>query len=791
MTLEVARRLAEAVAREGGWALLVGGSVRDRLLDIEPHELDIEVFRLSFERLERLLSTFGEVIHVGKAFGVFRVKGLDVDFSLPRRDNKVSPGHTGFDVAYDPDMTFAEAALRRDLTMNAIGLDPLTLEYLDPHGGRRDLRDKRLRATDAAHFPEDPLRGLRVAGFAARFEMAPDAELKRLCSELDLSELSAERVFAELEKLLLRSEKPSIGFELLRETKLLRFFPEVEALVGVPQEPEWHPEGDVWIHTMMVLDEAAKLRTGSVDEDLALMYGALAHDFGKPSTTRHHGGRITSYEHDVKGVPIAVGFLEKLRAPNELTKRVEALVRHHLAPALFHKNGATAKAYRRLARDLAASAVPPDLLLRVATADHLGSHHGRCFRAKVPLRRAFQEHDGIARARPRASQRRRPRATPRRSRPFAGSGVRPAARGVPRRAGRNGLGRPGEDSGSGAQELVVTTICLGYSRRSMRVLFFALLLATMPGEGSENPEARALYEQALSSWMTRTREGLSESRLLFQEAATVDPQFAEAHAGYADASCLLALYGYEAPKKVMPGARESAILALRLDPALAKAHASLGLVRYLYEWSFADAEESFEKAIALDPGYPSAHHWFAMMLMATGRYDESLVQIERAIALEPESALYDVKRGTILMAAGRLEEAEAHLRSVLERRPGSPLAQRELGFLELVRGRPEAARGYLDASEPAYALVLVQLGRRSEARAMLEALRDVASSAYVSPVDFALVHVGLGETEAALDELERAFEEKDAAMVYLRTQPGLASIRSEARFQDLLKRMGL
>jgi tRNA nucleotidyltransferase (CCA-adding enzyme) len=383
--------VAQAVAREGGRALLVGGYVRDRLLGIEAKELDIEVFGLSYEALERLLSTLGEVIRVGKAFGVFRVKGLDIDFSLPRRDNKVRPGHTGFDVAYDPGMTFAEAARRRDLTMNAIGLDPLTLEYLDPHGGRRDLRDKRLRATDPVHFSEDPLRGLRVAGFAARFEMAPDEELKKLCSELDLSELSAERVFAELEKLLLRSDKPSIGFELLRETKLLRFFPEIEALVGVPQEPDWHPEGDVWIHTMMVIDEAAKLRTGNGEENLALMYGALAHDFGKPSTTRTIGGRITSYEHDVKGAVIAQSFLERLRAPNELTKNVEALVRHHLAPALFHKNGATAKAYRRLARDLANSSVSPDLLLRVATADHLGRTTDDAFARRFPSGEHFKK----------------------------------------------------------------------------------------------------------------------------------------------------------------------------------------------------------------------------------------------------------------------------------------------------------------------------------------------------------------------------------------------------------------
>jgi tetratricopeptide (TPR) repeat protein len=325
----------------------------------------------------------------------------------------------------------------------------------------------------------------------------------------------------------------------------------------------------------------------------------------------------------------------------------------------------------------------------------------------------------------------------------------------------------------------------------MRKLFLILLLAGVPVEGSENLEARALYEKALASWKTRTREGLSESRLLFQEAAALDPGFAEAHAGVADASCLLALYGYEAPSQVMPGAREAAMEALRLDAMLAKAHASLGLVRYLYEWSFVEAEGSFEKAIALDPEYPSAHHWFAMMLMAIGRYEESLEQIDQAIALEPESALYDIKRGTILMAAGRLDEAEAHLRSVLDRRPESPLAQREIGLLELARGRLEKARLHLDPSEPAYGLVVGLLGRTSEARAMLATLRDVESSGYVSPIDFAVIHVGLGETNAALDELDRAFDMRDAALVYLRTQPGLAPLRSEPGFQDILKRMGI
>jgi tetratricopeptide (TPR) repeat protein len=325
----------------------------------------------------------------------------------------------------------------------------------------------------------------------------------------------------------------------------------------------------------------------------------------------------------------------------------------------------------------------------------------------------------------------------------------------------------------------------------MGKLPLVLLLAGALSEGADNPEARAVYERALTALETRTREGLSEARLLFEQATALDPSFAEARAGAADASCLLALYGYEASSRVMPRAREAAAEALRIDPELARAHASLGLVRYLYDWSFSEAEQSFEKAFELDPEYPPAHHWYAMMLMASGRYEESLERVEKAIALDPGSALYDVKRGTVLMAAGRLDEAEAHLRAVLERRPGSSLARRELGLLELSRGRPESALPLLDPSEPARGLALARLGRGSEVASMLASLSDLRSTDYVSPIDFALLYAGIGDKEAALGELERAFEERDAALVYLRTQPGLAPLRSEPRFQEILKRIGI
>ena len=257
--------IARAVRDAGGRALVVGGWVRDHLLGVRSKDVDIEVFGLEVERLEALLAGFGGVHAIGRAFGVLRVGGIDIDFSLPRRDSKRGPGHRGFDVEPDPTLDFAEAARRRDLTVNSIGIDPLTGEVLDPHGGRRDLERRVLRATDPAHFPEDPLRGLRAAQLAARLEMAPDEELVALCRSLDLSELSGERVFDELRKLLLRAARPSIGFKVLEDTGQLRYFPELDALRGVPQDPEWHPEGDVWVHTLMVLDVAATLRSDGTE----------------------------------------------------------------------------------------------------------------------------------------------------------------------------------------------------------------------------------------------------------------------------------------------------------------------------------------------------------------------------------------------------------------------------------------------------------------------------------------------------------------------------------------------
>ncbi len=385
-----ARRVALRVGRAGGRALIVGGYVRDRMLGLdETGEPDLEVFGLTTRQLERVLRPLGRPHRVGRAFPVLRIGALGLEIGLPRRESKTGPGHLGFDAVADPHLSFRAAAQRRDLTLNAMGLDPLTGEFLDPFAGAGDLEAGIMRATDPARFPEDPLRGLRVAAFAARFGFTADEELTRLCAGLDLSELSQERVHDELLKILL-SRTPSVGFRFLARSGLVRFLPEVAALAGVPQDPEHHPEGDVFEHTMRVLDQAAR-RPVDPDTRAAFQFAALCHDFGKPATTRvRENGRITSWGHDAEGARIARGFLERLRAPQAVVGVVEALVRRHLAPALFPRQDAGPGAYRRLARELAAAGATLEMLLELSTADRLGRGTDAARSGRFPEGEAFR-----------------------------------------------------------------------------------------------------------------------------------------------------------------------------------------------------------------------------------------------------------------------------------------------------------------------------------------------------------------------------------------------------------------
>ena len=366
--------LAQAVRAEGGRALLVGGCVRDLLMGGQPKDWDVEVYAVEPARLRELLEKFGRVDAVGEAFTVYKV-GNDLDVSVPRRERKTGRGHRAFVIEGDPSMTIEEAARRRDFTINAILQDPLTGEIIDPHNGRSDLQNKILRAVSFETFVEDSLRVLRAAQFAARFEFDIEPETIELCRAIDLTDLPRERIWGEMEKLLLRARRPSIGFIWLHKFGAFdQLFPELGALAGVPQEKDWHPEGTVEVHTWLVVDRAREL----IDDlpyakRVTVMLAALCHEFGKPATTEFTEGRTRSRGHEEAGVAPTESFLERLNIHTldgyDVRAQVIALVRDHLKPGEFYKKRDEVGdgAFRRLARRCEL-----ELLYRVAKADSLG-----------------------------------------------------------------------------------------------------------------------------------------------------------------------------------------------------------------------------------------------------------------------------------------------------------------------------------------------------------------------------------------------------------------------------------
>jgi len=305
-----------------------------------------------------------------------------LDVALPRRDSKVGPGHRGIGVTGDPSLSVEEAARRRDFTINALLFDSATGELVDPWGGRADLEARRLRAVDSATFGDDPLRALRALQFAARFELQVDEATARLCASMPLRELPAERVFGEIEKLLLKARRPSLGLALAREWGMLETIaPELVPLASTPQDPEWHPEGDVWVHTLQVVDEARALLSGLEDDrprQLTVMLGALCHDLGKPATTRFEDGRVRSRGHEEAGLPPTTALLDRwnvfTRQGYDVRAQVLALVAQHLKPGQLYddRERVSDGAIRRLARKC-----EPDLLYRVARADCVGRRPGR------------------------------------------------------------------------------------------------------------------------------------------------------------------------------------------------------------------------------------------------------------------------------------------------------------------------------------------------------------------------------------------------------------------------------
>ena len=371
--LQIAEELSRRVAEKGGRVYYVGGYVRDLLMGRENKDIDVEAHGISYASLLSVLETLGTPLINGVSFGVFGLKGSHLDIALPRREKLTGRGHRDFEVFVDPLIGPEEAAGRRDFTINAMLQDVLTGEILDFYGGRSDLEKGVIRHVRATSFPEDPLRVLRAAQFSARFGFTVADETIRLCSGMDLSALSRERIMEELKKAMLTAPTPSVFFEQLKNMDQLDFwFPEVKALIGVEQDPSFHPEGDVWTHTMMVLDEAAKLRS-EAKQPLPYMLSALCHDFGKPYTTEFVNGKIHSYHHETEGLKPASDFVERLTAERSLKQYVLNMVEMHMRPNLLISRKSGEKAYMKTF-DL--SCEPEDLLL-LAKADFLGCGLGK------------------------------------------------------------------------------------------------------------------------------------------------------------------------------------------------------------------------------------------------------------------------------------------------------------------------------------------------------------------------------------------------------------------------------
>ena len=329
---DTAHEIAEYVSRAGGRTFYVGGFVRDRILGIDNKDVDIEVHGIAPEELFTILEKVGEPLAYGKSFGVFALKGEDIDIAMPRRERAVGKGHRDFEIDVDPFIGTEQAARRRDFTMNALMEDVLTGEIIDHFGGQQDLKDGIIRHIDPVTFVEDPLRVLRGAQFAARFKFAIADETAELCRGIDLSTLSRERVEEELKKAMLKADRPSVFFEELRRMDQLDvWFPELRQLIGLEQDPIYHPEGDVWIHTMEVIDRAAAYRD-RVSDPFSFMMLALTHDLGKIVTTEEKNGRIHAYEHEIKGLPIIESFMRRTVGENDVIGYVLNMVPLHMKP---------------------------------------------------------------------------------------------------------------------------------------------------------------------------------------------------------------------------------------------------------------------------------------------------------------------------------------------------------------------------------------------------------------------------------------------------------------------------
>ncbi len=371
--LKMAEKIAQCVAQKGGKTYLVGGYVRDLLMGIHSKDIDIEIHGVEPDELEHILDGLGTRTEMGASFGVYGLRGYDIDIAMPRKEEATGRGHKDFKIYVDPFLGTYKAAMRRDFTINAMMQDVLTGEIIDHFGGQEDLKKGVIRHVNPHTFAEDPLRVLRGAQFAARFEFTIAPETIELSCTMDLTTLAKERVMSELEKALLKANHPSIFFEEMKKMNQLDdWFLHLTDLIGLVQPPKYHPEGDVWNHTMLVLDSAASLRD-KAENPLGLMLAALTHDLGKITATTVEDGEIHAYGHAKLGEPFVKEFLDQTTNETKLIRYVRNMTTLHMLPyevAREHRG-------KKATNNLFDKAISPSDLLLLSTADQMGKGSGR------------------------------------------------------------------------------------------------------------------------------------------------------------------------------------------------------------------------------------------------------------------------------------------------------------------------------------------------------------------------------------------------------------------------------
>lgn len=369
-----------ALEDAGGTCRVVGGSIRDALLGLKPKDFDIEVYGLELERISKILGKVGKTNLVGKAFSVVKLwtHGEEYDFAIPRRESKSGTGHRGFEIQADAALSEADALKRRDFTINALLYDHAKEEVIDYYGGLEDLERRRLRHVSPA-FREDPLRVLRAMQFAGRFELELDDETALLCREIghEFWTLPKERIWTEWEKWAGKSISLAHGMRALAKSGWIEYFPEINALRNLPQDPVWHPEGDVWTHTLCCLEALVRetdWRSLSTEKRIPLAFSVLCHDFGKARSTRWALKRGAKHwispGHEQESIWLAGQFLDAMRAPHLVRDKTMSLVGNHHFLNTSPEGGHSDASLRRLAKRVAPANMHE--LVYVLISDHLG-----------------------------------------------------------------------------------------------------------------------------------------------------------------------------------------------------------------------------------------------------------------------------------------------------------------------------------------------------------------------------------------------------------------------------------